>query len=100
MSADRADGLYQVTTRYLCAGFVVERGGWAMELMGQHNSRQSPGYFPALLAVLRKGTDDWDRYASTFMLVGIAFVLLSDLYFLGLVLLVIGYAIFFAHAGT
>jgi hypothetical protein len=26
MSADRADGLYQVTTHYLCAGFVVERG--------------------------------------------------------------------------
>jgi len=26
MSAGMADGLYQVTTHYLCAGFVVERG--------------------------------------------------------------------------
>jgi hypothetical protein len=26
MSADMADGLYRVTTHYLCAGFVVECG--------------------------------------------------------------------------
>lgn len=26
MSSSKRDGLYQVTTRYLCAGFVVEGG--------------------------------------------------------------------------
>jgi hypothetical protein len=68
-----------------------------MELMGRHSKKQS-GYFAACKAMGGLGLHYyWDAAAVTMMLGGMAFMLL-EFWLLGVLLMTIGYTIFFSYA--
>jgi hypothetical protein len=72
-----------------------------MDLMGRHSKKQSAkrsGYFASVQAMGGLGLHYyWDAAAVTMMLGGMAFMLL-EFWLLGVLLITIGYTIFFSYA--
>ena len=70
-----------------------------MDLMGRHSKKQSgSGYIASIQAMGGLGLHYyWDVAAITMMLSGIAFMLF-EFWLLGMLLITIGYTIFFSYA--